>query len=433
MIKSLLTPLPSLPPWPLGRKLVFRFALLFFGLNIFPFPLNALPFLDGFFFDVIDEHFWNPLVQACGRWFFGLPEITVRPNGSGDTTWNWLQQFAIVGLATLGSLLWAWLDRRRPSYHQLGHWFAVWLRYYLVFTMFTYGFVKIFPLQFGNLTTYRLYERLGEMSPMGLLWTFMAYSPGYQFFSGACEVLAGLLLLFRRTQTLGALVTVGVMGNVFMLNVFYDVPVKIYSFWLMLGGAYLASLDGARLWNVLVANRATAPVPTRPFVPSRALAWGAILLKAAFVLGLAGPMLYQDWQRAQYGEAPKGAFYGPYRAEKFERSPAVADADTLAWEEVFVDRRGAYDLVYVVNQHGLRRRFNLERNLAARTLRLRDPSATDTTSHPFAWHQPDSASLSLVGKLGPDSLRVHLRKMPNRAFLLPTRGFHWINEFPLNK
>jgi hypothetical protein len=40
---------------------------------------------------------------------------------------------------------------------------------------------------------------------MGILWTFMAASTGYTIFAGLAEAVAGLLLLFRRTSTLGAL------------------------------------------------------------------------------------------------------------------------------------------------------------------------------------------------------------------------------------
>jgi len=64
---------------------------------------------------------------------------------------------------------------------------------------------------------------------MGLLWTFMAASKGYQIFTGAAEVLGGILLLWKRTTTLGALTVFGVMANVMALNFFYDVPVKLLS------------------------------------------------------------------------------------------------------------------------------------------------------------------------------------------------------------
>ena len=189
----------SSPRWSFTRKLIFRIAFVFFVLNIAPFPLTILPYVGEFIYGIL-ETFWNFWVQGAGKIFFGISEITSRPNGSGDTTWNWVQLFVIVLFSVIGGVIWSIADRRRRNYEQLGYWFNVLLRYYLATTLFSYGFVKIFPLQFGNITTYRLFERLGDMSPMGLLWTFMAYSEQYQLFGGLMEVIGGALLLFRRTN-----------------------------------------------------------------------------------------------------------------------------------------------------------------------------------------------------------------------------------------
>ena len=58
---------------------------------------------------------------------------------------------------------------------------------------FGYGFAKVVPLQFAQPSSIRLGQQLGDMSPMGLLWTFMGFSPSFQIFTGAVEVLAGLV------------------------------------------------------------------------------------------------------------------------------------------------------------------------------------------------------------------------------------------------
>ena len=70
--------------------------------------------------------------------------------------------------------------------------------------------------------------------------------------------------LFRRTTTLSALVVVPVMLNVFLLNLCYDVPVKLMSFHLFLAGLFLALPDFRRLFDVLILNRPTAPREITP-------------------------------------------------------------------------------------------------------------------------------------------------------------------------
>lgn len=416
--------------WSFTHKITFRVSFIFFVLNTLPFPLSIIPYVNELVYG-IDELVWNFLVQLAGKIFFGMDEITTRPNGSGDTTWNWIQIFVIVFASVLGALIWSVLDRHRKNYEKVGYWFNVLLRYYLAYTMFTYGFVKVFPLQFGNITTYRLFERLGDMSPMGLLWTFMAYSPGYQLFSGFMEVIGGVLLLFRRTTTLGAVVCIGVLANIFAMNMFFDVPVKIYSGWLLLIGIYLAFDDVQRLWNFFILNRATLPKDLRLFSTKRWFRISRIVLKIIFIGGFCGMMFYQSWESSQYKDVPKTAIYGPYRVESFERNGATSATDTLRWQEVFVDRRGTYDMVSVTNEDGLRKRLNFTKDDQKHTLTLTDIG--DTTHYALSYLQPDSLSLILKGKYQKDSLQISMKKMDRKKFLLTSRGFRWINEVPFNK
>jgi uncharacterized membrane protein YphA (DoxX/SURF4 family) len=419
--------------WTVIRKVLFRFFFLFFGLQIVPFPINVLPFLNSFFYDYIDEYFWNPIVQLVGRIFLGIDEITVRPNGSGDTTWNWVQLLSIIILSAVACLIWSVLDRKRAKYDRLNYWFIVLLRYYLGYVLLSYGFIKVFPLQFGTLTTYRLFERFGDMSPMGVLWTFMATSTGYQAFSGFCEVLAGALLFFRRTTTLGALISVGVMGNIFALNVFYDVPVKIYSFELMLIGCYLAFEDVRRLLNFFVLNKPTEAQNLNIYSDKKWFRIGRIIVKVLLIGWFAGMMLYDGWSTNQYKDVPKTAIYGPYQVERFEKNGIVSATDTLRWQEVFIDRRGSSDLIFVTNENGLRKRVNFMQDKKSKTLKINDYASTDTTKYRFSYFQADSSSLILRGKIKADTFNVTMKKFPDRKFLLISRGFHWVNEVPFNK
>jgi hypothetical protein len=96
---------------------------------------------------------------------------------------------------------------------------------------------------------------------MSLLWTFMQYSRPYAFFGGAMEMLAVVLLSFRRTATLGALVCLAVMTNVALLNLAYGVPVKLYSIMIVASAGVLLLYDAPRLWAVFVRNVTVPPAP----------------------------------------------------------------------------------------------------------------------------------------------------------------------------
>ena len=74
-----------------------------------------------------------------------------------------------------------------------------------------------------------------------------------------CEVLGGVSLIFRRTATLGALISFAVLLNVMVLNYCYDVPVKLYSTNLVLMAAFLAAPDFRRLLDFFVFNPRRRP------------------------------------------------------------------------------------------------------------------------------------------------------------------------------
>ena len=157
---------------------------------------------------------WKKLVPWFAEHVLHLENrITVFTNGSGDTTYNYVSLLVFVILSVLATVIWSIIDRRRPSYNQALEWLIVLIRYYVIYQMVIYGLAKLFYMQFQPPRFTRLLQPYGESSPMGLLWTFMGYSKGYTMFTGFGELVGGLLLLVRRTRTLGALVVFGVMSK----------------------------------------------------------------------------------------------------------------------------------------------------------------------------------------------------------------------------
>ncbi len=132
------------------------------------------------------------------------------------------------------------------------------IRYYLAFIIFSYGFAKVFAGQFPH-TMANMDARFAELTPMRVAWAFFGYSRGYQQFLGWGEVVPSVLLLFRRTTLLGALIMFVVMLNVFLVNVFFDVCVKINSGIYTALALYILIQEFPRLWNFCLANKITAP------------------------------------------------------------------------------------------------------------------------------------------------------------------------------
>ena len=195
--------------WPTYKKTIFRFLSIY----IFLFIMSNQFILSGVFNLV-----WQELIPWFGETIMGLPEIDMKPTGSGDKMYNWVSILVYAIFALLGTIIWSLLDRKRPNYKVLLNWLMVLIRYYLVWQMCLYGLAKVFYMQFQPPSLARLIEPFGDFSPMAVLWSFMGYSKGYTFFAGLGELVGGLLLLSRKTQTLGAIIILGVMANVMAMN-----------------------------------------------------------------------------------------------------------------------------------------------------------------------------------------------------------------------
>jgi uncharacterized membrane protein YphA (DoxX/SURF4 family) len=226
-------------------------------------------------------------------------------------------------LFALGAaLLWSVLDRKRRDYRRVEPWLRLLVRYTLAFTLFAYGFAKVFPLKFGTPGFQRLLEPYGDFSPMGALWWFMGASIPYIIFAGCAEVLGGLLLRFRRTAALGAVVAFAVLLNVMMLNYCYDVPVKLYSTNLVLMAVYLAAFDLRRLLDVFVRNCATTPVDlTGPSFERRWMRASAIVFEVLLVGYTLFENIHGGWQgyKDRYVSPLRPPIYGLYEVETFTR------------------------------------------------------------------------------------------------------------------
>ncbi len=257
--------------WNIITLISFRFFFIYLFLNIFPFPLYYIGSIIG-----VDDlfSFYTDWTQQLAVWtgknILGIDyEMPTGPNGSGDTTTDYVFQVITLVIAIFATIIWSFIDRRRQSYDKILLYLRTFVRYYVAFTMFSYGFYKVIPLQFSELSNFDLIKTVGNQSPMGLMWNFMEYSDTYTQFSGFAKVIAGILLLFRKTVVLGAILTIAVMFNVFMMNMSYDIPVKLYSGLLTIMGIFLLFPDLKRTINFFVLNKAVNPKVIRSHTNNR--------------------------------------------------------------------------------------------------------------------------------------------------------------------
>lgn len=95
-------------------------------------------------------------------------------------------------------------------------------RYILGLMMMPYAISKILRLQFIVLPEHTWQLPLEKLSGSSLAWSFLGYSSWFQVLLGCLELIPALLLLFRRTTLLGALLMLPMTLNVFLINQAYD-------------------------------------------------------------------------------------------------------------------------------------------------------------------------------------------------------------------
>ena len=152
--------------WNLATRIAFRFVFAYSVLYGFPFLAGLVPGID-----YLGEKYTSLLYKVVpwvGSHILHLSHaITVFPNGSGDTTYNYVEVLCFLAVATAATLTWSLLDRKRANYERLFQWLRLGIRLVLGMTMLGYGAAKVMQGQMPAPSLSRLLQPYGESSPMG--------------------------------------------------------------------------------------------------------------------------------------------------------------------------------------------------------------------------------------------------------------------------
>jgi hypothetical protein len=423
--------------WPLWRRIVFRFFFVYLLFVVAPWTwLDSIPgggYLTQFYYQAMD---WA--VEMANKHLFHVRPVLVQPNGSGDTSWNWTQIWLLLFVATVGCIVWSIIDRKRTSYTRLNYLTCLFTRYFVIMVLLAYGIIKLFALQmpFPNLS--QLATPLGDFLPMRLSWMFIGYSQPYQFFSGAMEVMAALLLLYRKTATLGVLMACAVFINVMVLNLSYDIPVKIYSTQLVVLCLFLLANELRRVIDFFILNR-NANAGTIYHFPysGKKIKITRIVLKIVFIILAIILPFESSWSRyrslqADTNTAPltKGIYNVEVYAVNNDSIPALI-SDSLRWQEMIFDKswQGSMRTADTAFTHRYGRAyFSYGFDSTKQFLLIKKSMAAKTPIIRFRYQLPNDSTILLWGKRNNDSLFLSLKRS-KRRFQLAEKQFHALSEY----
>jgi hypothetical protein len=359
---------------------------------------------------------------------FGDASPLVYRGNSRDTNFFWAEAVWVPIAALLAAGIWSVLDRRREQYTNLHKWFRLFMRFGVAAQMFYFGVAKVIPTQFPAPSLITLSTRVGDVPLHGLFWTTIGMSPVYEMFLGWVEVLGGLLLLTPGTAMLGALVSMAGMVQVFLLNMTYDIGVKLVSFHLVLMSLFLLAPDLPRL-SAFLRNRPVAPSTEPPLFQSRTANRVALMLQIAFGIYLLG--VYTSigsiwWRMDGSGEPVRSPLYGIWTVERLAingrvRPPDLNDYDRR-WRRVIFD---SPDRVAFQRTDDSFARYRVSIDASSHTLQLNKEDSRSWQSR-FVFQRPAADRLILEGEMDGLQIRAELGLVEFDTFRLLNSRFRLV-------
>jgi hypothetical protein len=435
--------------WSLGTRLAFRFGfcyLMMYALCCGNATLwEIIPFHWG---EILNNWFSWPFFHAAqwlGQHLFHLTGVGAKLHGtgSGDTILNWIAVGVMLAIVIVATLLWTALAelripaRRSLAYPRLFRWFRFTLRLTLGVAMLNYGLAKLFPLQMAPPSLAVLNEPLGNTSPMTMLWTLIGLSPVYEMICGAAEIAGGLLVLFRPTALLGALLTAFLTTNIVLYNFCFDVPVKIYAAHLLLMSIALIIPDVSTLFGFFLRHKpASLHTPWSPWSGrlGRRIETITIAVVTLLVVGAAASQLAQGYSKQLASERHPPALTGEWHVDSATlagKPRPYLTGDGARMTAIFFEPSGR---VMLRSSDGVLWRAGKQIDDKKHTLQLF--SAGHDGAPVYAMSQPDPLHLVLTptGKQAKTASVLVLTRVPLPShYPLLERGFHFVNEWGLER
>lgn len=236
--------------WTENQRLIFRFFFLFF-------ILQALPLSADFFKTIFGINWLN---ISYGD-IFNLSRLSAKFIPGADSFINWL---IVAVIALIGAIAWGRSKYKDVNYDELYYWLRVVVRYRLAIGIIGYGIIKVFPLQSPFPSISNLNTAYGDFTDWKIFSMSLGIVPGYESFLGGIEVLAGLLLFFRKTATIGAAIILVFTGNVFISNLAYEGGEYVYAIYLISFALFVLLFDAARIYNLISLEQPTQPNKFKP-------------------------------------------------------------------------------------------------------------------------------------------------------------------------
>jgi len=326
------TNIPSPSVWTDREKLIFRFFFLFFILQAIPLSVD--------FFKIVFGFNWFHISYGD---IFNLTRLSAKFLPGADSLINWI---IVAIIAIIGVVAWGKSKYKDIDYDQFYYWLRVVVRYRLAIGIIGYGFIKFFPLQAPFPSISNLNTSYGDFTDWKIFSMSLGIVPSYEAFLGAIEILAGLLLFFRKTATIGAAIILVFTGNVFISNLAYEGGEFVYATYLVTFALFVLWFDAQRIYNLVSLERPTLPNSFKPHFAGKTKTLRLVFktLVIFFFVFLYGFKTYSGFHHDPY-QFPRtkglARAAGIYNVSEFRINGRVlpyAAVDSIRWKDVVFEK-----------------------------------------------------------------------------------------------
>lgn len=197
---------------------------------------------------------------------FTMIALLLMLGNGGTLTWfPPIIVFSLVGISFFSALIFPFIWQHREKKSTIdsekiyGILYAT-IRYTVAFNLASFGWKKIFDLQF-IVPTEIARNPMNQQSGEWLTWYYFGYSKAFGFCIAMIQIIGSYFLLFRKTLLLASIVLFAFMINLLMINIFYhlNAGALTQSILLTLGIVFLLSLEYDKLVIFFLKTTSTLP------------------------------------------------------------------------------------------------------------------------------------------------------------------------------
>ncbi|MGO4921556.1 DoxX family protein [Maribacter spongiicola] len=412
------------------QKLILRFVFLYFLLYIYPYGFEYTKEIDPNNFS-----FWKGVTTWFGKVFLGWEYNPNMLLNGFDSKYDFTRFLLIAVISIIGATIWVFIDSKiKKEYNnKLKILLQTILRYHIGLTLILYGLSKVFLLQFGTMDIDTLETPIGELNGMNFVWAFMSYSKFYGITAGLIEVIGGLLLLFRRTTSLGAFLLLIAMTNVVLMDIGYDVIVKMFAIHLLLMIVFLMWDDLKRLYDFFLRNKPSTAATYLPLFEGRKGKNTRNIIKGTLLLYVFISFSFDMTERIkqQHSNHYKN-FTSSHEIELF-----VKNGDTIPkskingnrWNKIRInDLSYLPETLMILNEDNITQRYKFTVDTLTKKLHLTDFYGEDKTQHKLTYKALENKVYIYEGIFKGDSLRMRTRAKSISDYRLTRNGIRWIRD-----